>query len=211
MTHLDLVVTADTAAAHLAGALGVPVWLALSRIADWRWLRGRADTPWYPSMRLFRQRKLGDWAAVFEGMAAELRRLVGKAGGSGAVRVEVSPGELLDKLTILEIKAERLTDVVKLADVRAERAALRAAWEGAVHPSDELVRLTEALKAVNAALWGVEDGLRLCERAGDFGPRFVELARSVYRHNDERADLKRRINGLLGSPWGEQKEYAGSR
>jgi tetratricopeptide (TPR) repeat protein len=211
MKHLDLVVTSDTAAAHLAGALGVPVWLAVSQIADWRWLRGRGDTPWYPTLRLFWQRKLGDWAAVFEEMAAELRRLVGRAGGGRAVRVAVSPGELLDKLTILEIKAQRFTDAEKLADVRAERAALRASWEGAVTPSDELVRLTAALKAVNEALWEVEDGLRLCERAGDFGPRFVELARSVYRHNDERADLKRRINGLLGSPWGEQKEYAGSR
>jgi tetratricopeptide (TPR) repeat protein len=64
MQHLDLVVTVDTAAAHLAGALGVPVWVLLSRIADWRWLREREDTPWYPSMRLFRQRQLGDWPEV---------------------------------------------------------------------------------------------------------------------------------------------------
>ena len=62
MTGLDLVVTSDTAAAHLAGALGVPVWAALSAVADWRWLRGRDDTPWYPTMRLFRQTEVGAWA-----------------------------------------------------------------------------------------------------------------------------------------------------
>jgi hypothetical protein len=71
---LDLVVTADTAAAHLAGALAVPVWVALSAVADWRWLRERGDTPWYPTMRLFRQRQLGDWQPVFDKMAGQIRR-----------------------------------------------------------------------------------------------------------------------------------------
>jgi hypothetical protein len=73
MANLDLVVTADTAAAHLAGALGVPTWLALAAVADWRWMLGREDTPWYPTMHLFRQRRLNDWADVFEHMAAELQ------------------------------------------------------------------------------------------------------------------------------------------
>jgi tetratricopeptide (TPR) repeat protein len=72
MRNLDLVVTADTAIAHLAGALGVPVWVALSKITDWRWLVGRDDSPWYPTMRLFRQESLGDWQGVFRRMAAEL-------------------------------------------------------------------------------------------------------------------------------------------
>jgi hypothetical protein len=76
MQNLDLVMTADTAAAHLAGALGVKVWLALSAVADWRWMCGREDTPWYPTMRLYRQRTLGDWANVFERMAEDLRLLV---------------------------------------------------------------------------------------------------------------------------------------
>ncbi len=75
MTRLDLVITADTATAHLAGALGVPVWVALATMADWRWLLHRDDSPWYPTMRLFRQRQLGDWEPVFESMASEVRRL----------------------------------------------------------------------------------------------------------------------------------------
>jgi ADP-heptose:LPS heptosyltransferase len=75
MQHLDLVISADTAIAHLAGALGVPVWVVLSAITDWRWLRGRDDSPWYPSMRLFRQKTLGDWEGVFERIAREVARL----------------------------------------------------------------------------------------------------------------------------------------
>jgi hypothetical protein len=66
MAHLDLVISADTAIGHLAGALGVPVWLLLPRVPDWRWLLGRDDSPWYPTMRLFRQRTMDDWPGVFE-------------------------------------------------------------------------------------------------------------------------------------------------
>ena len=72
MQHLDLVVTADTSIAHLAGALGVPVWLALSTMADWRWLLEREDTPWYPALRLFRQTALADWGEPCAAMAASL-------------------------------------------------------------------------------------------------------------------------------------------
>jgi hypothetical protein len=78
MAHLDLVITSDTAIAHLAGALGVPVWVALSEHGDWRWLTDREDTPWYPTMRLFRQRTLDAWGDVFERMADELRRRVAR-------------------------------------------------------------------------------------------------------------------------------------
>jgi tetratricopeptide (TPR) repeat protein len=205
MKHLDLVVTADTAAAHLAGALGVPVWVALSRIADWRWLRGREETPWYPTMRLFRQQELGDWAEVVSRMAAQLRHLVG--GRGLGLRVELAPGEVLDKITILEIKSRRLTDPKKLAHVEAELQSLRQAWETTGAASGELAELRACLERVNEALWEVEDELRRCERAKDFGERFVELARSVYRHNDERARLKRRVNELLGAPFQEQKAY----
>jgi ADP-heptose:LPS heptosyltransferase len=87
MTCLDLVVCVDTAAGHLTGALGVPAWLALSAVANWRWLRDREDTPWYSSLRLFRQRRLGKWGAVFGWMADNLRRRVyarRQAGSSGA-------------------------------------------------------------------------------------------------------------------------------
>jgi len=157
-------------------------------------------------MRLFRQSRPHDWDEVFERMAAELRRRLAPPPRS-AVAVEVAPGELIDKITILEIKAERLSEPARLRNVRTELAALRAARERAVQPSPPLEALTAELRAVNEALWQTEDDLRLCERDQDFGPRFVELARSVYRLNDGRAELKRRINELLGSSLVEEKSY----
>jgi hypothetical protein len=206
MKCLDLVVTADTAAAHLAGALGVPAWVALSAVADWRWLVRREDTPWYPTVRLLRQTTLGDWGGVLDRMAEELRELAGRRRGRTA-RIAVSPGELLDRCSILEIKAERFRDESKRAQARAELAALEPARDAASGSSEELTRLASELKAVNAALWEAEDELRRCEYDADFGERFVALARSVYTRNDERAALKRRVNELTRSPLGEQKEY----
>lgn len=122
--------------------------------------------------------------------------------------VPIGPGELIDKITILEIKAAHLSSAEKLANVRAELSALVAARDAAIDASADLATLTEALKSVNATLWQVEDQIRDCERAGDFGPRFVALARSVYRTNDERAALKRRINDLLDADIVEEKSYA---
>jgi tetratricopeptide (TPR) repeat protein len=207
LKNLDLLVTADTATAHLAGAMAVPTWLALSAVSDPRWLLGRADSPWYPTVRLFRQARFGDWDPVFARLAGELCPLA-EARRPGPITVEVSAGELLDKLTILQIKRERIPDPGKLANVRAELSALEAARDRSVRLTAEVERLAAELKAVNEALWAVEDDLRACEAAADFGPRFVELARSVYRHNDRRADLKRRINDLLGSRLREEKSYA---
>ena len=125
-----------------------------------------------------------------------------------SISIEIGPGELIDKITILEIKAERLTDSAKLGHIRVELEALRAARERGVPPSPELAALTAELRAINEALWQIEDDLRLCERRQDFGPRFVELARSVYATNDRRAERKRRINELLGSELVEEKGYA---
>jgi tetratricopeptide (TPR) repeat protein len=208
MKNLDLVIAPDTAVTHLAGALGVPVWLALPFSAHWLWLMNREDSPWYPSVRLFRQRTWGNWEDVFGRMAAELGRRAAAPRPAGPVLVEVAPGELLDKITILQIKAERIGDPDKLRNVHRELAVLTAARDRALPPSEDLAWLTVELKAVNEALWDVEDEVRLCERARDFGPRFVELARSVYRHNDRRAALKRQVNDLLGSSLKEEKSYA---
>ncbi len=123
--------------------------------------------------------------------------------------VEVSAGELIDRITILEIKAERFTDAAKRQNVGRELDALLAARRAAFAPSPDLDRLTAELKAVNARLWQIEDDIRAREKAGDFGPRFVELARAVYRNNDQRAAVKRRINTLLGSRIVEEKSYTG--
>jgi tetratricopeptide (TPR) repeat protein len=206
LAHLDLVVTIDSAVAHLAGALGVPVWVALSGVSDWRWGVGRSDTPWYPTMRLFRQRTLGDWTEVFEQMAGELAHGAGPPGGC-AVPVEIAPGEVLDKITILELKAARLTDPEQLAHVRAELAALESARAARVPAVAGLAGLVRELAEVNAAIWAVEEELRAFERAGEFGPEFVAAARAVYRNNDRRAAVKRRINERVGARFVEQKSY----
>jgi tetratricopeptide (TPR) repeat protein/GR25 family glycosyltransferase involved in LPS biosynthesis len=213
MRGLDLVVSSDTSVPHLAGALGAPVWLALPYAADWRWLREREDSPWYPTMRLFRQRVPGDWPGLFERMADALRQKVGAAGRATPaepVMAPVPPGQLLDRIAILQIKVRYLTDTGKLRGVQAELEALWAARDAAVPRCDELDILERELREVNEALWRIEDELRLCEASGEFGARFTELARSVYRTNDRRAALKRQIDTLLGSPFVEEKQYAGS-
>lgn len=124
-----------------------------------------------------------------------------------SVGIQISPGELIDKITILAIKCERMTDQDKLRNVRAERALLEASLAETSAASAELDGLSAELKEVNERLWEIEDEIRLCETAGDFGPRFIELARGVYRKNDRRAELKRRINQLLGSQIQEEKSY----
>ncbi len=125
-----------------------------------------------------------------------------------SVIVAVSWGELLDKISILEIKRARLTDSAQLANVEHEHATLCAARDGAMPEGIDISDNFAALRAVNETLWQIEDDIRDCERDKDFGPRFVELARTVYTNNDERAAIKRRINEALGSEIVEEKSYA---
>ena len=205
MKNLDLVISCDTAIGHLAGGLGVPVWLALSAAADWRWFTGRDDTPWYPSMRLFRQTRLGHWDDVFDRMADAIRMKT--TGDSRAISIPVSPGELLDKLTILEIKRERIQDAGKLQNINAELAALTAVREKSVSLTEELSALVRELKQVNEAIWEAEDFLRGQEKTQEFESKFIEMARSVYRNNDRRAAIKRQINQRLGAQFVEEKQH----
>jgi hypothetical protein len=119
----------------------------------------------------------------------------------------VSWGELIDKVTILEIKAARLTGEAALANVRRELAALTA-LEAEVVGDARVAALKAALAEVNAALWEIEDAIREKEAAADFGADFIALARAVYRQNDRRAALKREINEVTGSDLVEEKSYA---
>jgi vacuolar-type H+-ATPase subunit I/STV1 len=122
--------------------------------------------------------------------------------------IPVSVGELADKITILQIKSERIADPAKLTNVRSELNALRSTWDAlpfALQP--EVGTLVAALKAVNEQLWDIEDEIRVCEAAARFDDRFVDLARSVYKTNDWRAALKRRLNELTGSVRVEEKHY----
>jgi len=127
---------------------------------------------------------------------------------TASVSVEISPGELIDKITILEIKLDRMVDAEKLVNVKREFEVLAAARDGALKKTPELDRLSADLKKANENLWEVEDDIRDCERANDFGDTFVKLARAVYVNNDKRSQLKREINELLGSNLIEEKSYA---
>ena len=127
------------------------------------------------------------------------------------ISVPVSFGELLDKLSILQIKTERMDDPVKLANVRTELAALEQAWMAHPVASHDIAQLRAELKAVNERLWDIEDAVRVKERAGEFDDAFVALARSVYIQNDERARIKKAINLALGSAYVEEKSYADYR
>ena len=125
-----------------------------------------------------------------------------------AILIEVAPGELIDKLTILEIKKANIGDPAKLRNVEHEYGVLSRVLAEQVPPSADLTALTAELKAINESLWKIEDDIRDLERARDFGPAFIELARAVYHTNDRRAAVKRRINELLDSPILEEKSYA---
>ena len=124
------------------------------------------------------------------------------------ILVPVSVGELIDKITILRIKSERIANRDQVANVKRELAALEAVSARIACDAAVLAQCTADLKRVNEALWEIEDAIRECEAGGDFGPRFIELARSVYRQNDERARLKRKLNVAAGSRYVEEKSYA---
>jgi tetratricopeptide (TPR) repeat protein len=209
MKTLDLVISTDTAIPHLAGALGVPVWLALPYAPDWRWREEGETSRWYPTMRIFRQPSRGNWEPVFETVRGELARLAagGLSHGLDSLEIPVSPGELIDRITICEIKTERMHDSAAITNVRRNLDSLRAVRDRQLPNTPQLADLTTRLKDVNECLWDIENEVRDCERRQDFGPRFIELARSVYRTNDLRSTLKRQIDQLLGSPLIEEKSY----
>lgn len=123
------------------------------------------------------------------------------------ISVPVSFGELLDKIAILQIKSERMSDEAKLANVRRELQALERTWMASPAASVDIARLREQLKAVNERLWEIEDDIRIKEKAQSFDEGFIRLARSVYFENDERARIKREINLALGSTYVEEKSY----
>src|ERR1700719_1639922 len=123
------------------------------------------------------------------------------------ITVPISPGELLDKITILRIKSTRISDPKKLANVRLELQVLEDTWRGSAYAKAGIEAEVIALLEVNERLWVIEDGIRDKERAQEFDADFIRFARAVYFENDERAAIKRRINTTLGSSIIEEKSY----
>ncbi|WP_400770468.1 DUF6165 family protein [Methylosinus sporium] len=215
MESLDLVISCDTSIAHLAGALGRPVWLAIKHVPDWRWMLDRTVSPWYPTMRLFRQQTRDDWSSVFSDIASALRELMDeerqrtKKHELTTPRAPISWGELIDKITILEIKSIEIFEHAARANVLKELRLLLEVVD--THGGyDEISNFKDDLKTVNSALWKIENAIREKERRQEFDAEFIELARSIYKLNDERALLKRRINDVLESEIVEEKRFVGS-
>jgi hypothetical protein len=123
------------------------------------------------------------------------------------IRVPVSVGELIDKITILEIKSERIKDPAKLDNVRRELGLLQATWDASPLSDQDVGELKAELKKVNETLWEIEDFIRVKETERAFDEQFIEFARSVYVNNDRRAALKRRLNEATGSTLVEEKDY----
>ena len=124
------------------------------------------------------------------------------------ILIPASAGELIDKITILEIKVKNIRDPEKNRNVAKELEALVKCLRKNISDADQLTELRASLKSINEALWDIEDDIRLCEQRREFGDKFIKLARSVYRQNDKRAAVKKEINVLLGSSIIEEKSYA---
>ena len=123
------------------------------------------------------------------------------------ILIPISPGELLDKITILQIKSERISDATKVANVRTELGMLEKVWSDTVEDDEQIRALSGELKSINEALWEIEDDIRDEERNKRFDDRFIELARAVYVTNDERANAKKKVNLHLNSSIVEEKSY----
>lgn len=125
-----------------------------------------------------------------------------------SINIELSVGELLDKVTILQIKSERISDQAKLENINKELRVLTALWEASAYSQTDLKENIRALKKVNETLWDIEDKIRDKERDRRFDQEFIDLARSVYFTNDKRAEIKKVINTKTGSELVEEKSYS---
>ena len=124
-----------------------------------------------------------------------------------SIKIQISPGELIDKFTILDIKLNRIKEKEKTQNIRKEHKILKRQIEKKLPKSKRLSALISKLKTINKTLWDIEDQIRVCERKQDFEKKFIKLARSVYQKNDLRSSYKREINKLLGSEIIEEKSY----
>jgi len=123
------------------------------------------------------------------------------------ILAEISAGELIDKITILEIKKEKINDTEKLIDIEKELFSLNDTFRKLISDPSKIKTLMDKLKAINLKLWDIENGKRLAEKNNDFGKNFIKLARNVYKDNDERSKIKLSINNILGSNIKEVKSH----
>ena len=211
--------------------MGKTTWLLLQKVPEWRWGLEGETTFWYPSMRLFRQKERGNWDEVMERVKEALQeefpargaatpqpghkrktatvslasqRKTSAAKSRQEITAPISLGELIDKITILEIKTQHLQGT-SLENVKKELNALETTLKALQLDIDPT--LVQRLKEVNQDLWEIEDNIRDQERQKNFGETFIRMARSVYQQNDRRAAIKKEINTTYGSAFVEEKYY----
>ena len=220
INNCDLIITSDTAVAHLAGGMGKPTWLLLQKVPDWRWGLGNDTTFWYESLRLFRQHENNNWDGVMQRVTHALHEKFENRSASEVLETidnsrnklrsirniyaPISLGELVDKITILQIKTQNLKGSA-LENVKTELSSLLRTlntFNINIEPT-----LVQRLKKVNQDLWNIEDAIREQERKKSFDSTFIKLARSVYKKNDQRSALKKEINIAYGSNYIEEKSY----
>jgi len=220
IANCDLVITSDTSVAHLAGGMGKTTWLLLKKVPEWRWGLEGDTTFWYPSMRLFRQKERGNWNEVMERVAEALQEHFGSNSTPAKpaparqpsnkpvpiqdILAPISLGELIDKITILQIKTHHLQGAA-LENVKKELEALEGTLNNLKLNIDPT--LIQRLEEVNQDLWKIEDDIRQQESEKRFGETFIRLARSVYQQNDRRSAIKKEINTSYGSALVEEKSY----
>ena len=200
--------------------MGKTTWLLLKKVPEWRWGLEGDSTFWYPSMRLFRQKERGNWDEVLQRVAEALQEHFGdnatpaepapapqpsnKPEPIQDILAPISLGELIDKITILQIKTQHLKGIA-LENVKQELETLETTLNNLQLNID--TTLIQRLKEVNQDLWNIEDDIRDQERQKSFGETFIRLARSVYKQNDRRAAIKKEINTTYGSAFVEEKSY----
>jgi hypothetical protein len=206
--NLDLFVTSDTGLAHLAGGLGVRVWLPLPKAADWRWLLKREECPWYPTMRLFRQREFGNWDEVFARVRRRVEELMQTERAERGLLVPCVAAELIDRIAQLEAGLEREPDQIDVQRAHLDVGRLLRTYRGSVAESDELCHLRTELKSLHRSLGQIEDDIRECERVQSFGVRYCELNQAYWQRQEMRKEYGRRIDQCLR---GQAAEKGGVR
>jgi tetratricopeptide (TPR) repeat protein len=250
VSQVDLVITTDTSVAHLAAALGQQTWILLHHLADWRWLQARSDSPWYPTVRLFRQSEAGNWQTVITetiealittfklstplalpnslptsnalptSLAPELPTELPEVSSIAqdsvvSPRILVSVGELLDKISILQIKVQQLQQSHAHSPqsqwVTQQLVALNQELDRLDLPPSSLETDLTELKKVNQRLWKLENQIRVLMKAKTkeeaWADQMAKVAQAICRYNDRRAFLKRKISEVYQSQVNEVKVY----
>lgn len=210
--QMNLVITIDTDIAHIASASGITTWLLSPYTSPQQSTSPDILKKHYPTITIYQQQDPSTWEPTINHLIQNVENILfgNQTTPPTNLIAEVSVGELIDKMSILEIKSERIQDPKKLHNILNEQQALKKVFETYIPKekrTKKLHSLMRKIKSVNEKLWDIEDDIRDKEAKKEFDTQFIQLARSVYFTNDERGDIKRKINNLIGSRLVEEKTY----